>query len=73
VVTHDSDFGKIVYTQPIKFLGILYLRPGHILAEFHISTLRTLFHNNPPVEPPFIIVAENTINTVKIRVRHFEM
>ena len=27
IVTHDSDFGKIVFTQSLLFVGIVYLRP----------------------------------------------
>lgn len=71
VVTHDADFGKLVYTQAIDFTGILYLRPGHISAAFHISTLQTLLQTNPQIEAPFIVVAENTGSTVKIRIRKF--
>jgi hypothetical protein len=73
LVTHDSDSGKIVYTQPVNFVGIVYVSYGHILAGFHISTLRTLLQHNPEVDLPFIIVAKNASTTVKIRIRKLKI
>ncbi len=52
-----------------KFVGIIYLRPGHIRADFTIKTLGAIRDNAPDVTPPFILVAERTGDTVKIRVR----
>jgi hypothetical protein len=54
-----------------KFVGIIYLRPGHIRADFTIKTLEAIRDNAPEVTPPFILVAERTGNTVRIRVRQF--
>lgn len=68
VLTHDSDFGGIAVLGA-KFTGIIYLRPGHIRADFTIKTLEAIRDNAPEVTPPFILVAERTGNTVKIRVR----
>jgi hypothetical protein len=45
------------------------LRPGHIKPTFTIETMNTLFQQVVDVASPFIIVAERTANTVKIRVR----
>jgi predicted nuclease of predicted toxin-antitoxin system len=68
VLTHDSDFGGLAL-MGAKFIGIIYLRPGHIRANFTIQTLEAIRDNAPEVTPPFILVAERTGDTVKIRVR----
>lgn len=68
VLTHDSDFGGLAL-MGAKFVGIIYLRPGHIRADFTIKTLQAVRDNAPEVIPPFILVAERTGDTVKIRVR----
>ena len=52
-----------------RFVGIVYLRPGHIRADFTITTLEAIREHSPEVTPPFILVAERTGDTVKIRVR----
>ena len=69
VLTHDSDFGTLVITQDEPFIGIIYLRPGHIRAEFTIQTLRTIDGQPLDVRPPFIIVAEQRAQAVQIRTR----
>jgi predicted nuclease of predicted toxin-antitoxin system len=69
VLTHDSDFGTLVITQDEPFIGIIYLRPGHIRAEFTIQTLRTIDGQPLDVQPPFIIVAEQRAQAVQIRTR----
>ena len=68
VLTHDSDFGGMAVFGA-KFTGIIYLRPGHIRADFTIKALEAIQDNAPEVKPPFILVAERTGDTVKIRVR----
>jgi predicted nuclease of predicted toxin-antitoxin system len=68
VLTHDSDFGGLAL-MGANFVGIIYLRPGHIRADFTIKTLEAIRDNAPEVKPPFILVAERTGDTVKIRVR----
>jgi predicted nuclease of predicted toxin-antitoxin system len=70
VLTHDSDFGGLALFGA-KFVGIIYLRPGHIRADFTMKTLEAIRDNAPEVKPPFILVAERTGDTVKIRVRQF--
>jgi predicted nuclease of predicted toxin-antitoxin system len=69
VLTHDSDFGTLVITQDEPFIGIIYLRPGHIRAEFTIQTLRTIDTQPLDVQPSFILVAEQRDQTVQIRTR----
>jgi len=71
VLTHDSDFGGLVILNEQSFVGIVYLRPGHIQAEFTIETIRTLFEQVKDVQVPFIIVAERSGENVRIRLRQF--
>lgn len=70
VLTHDSDFGGLAL-MGAKFIGIIYIRPGHIRTDFTMKTLNVVRDNAPEVTPPFILVAERTGDTVKIRVRQF--
>jgi predicted nuclease of predicted toxin-antitoxin system len=71
VLTHDSDFGGLVILNEQSFVGIVYLRPGQIQAEFTIETIRTLFEQVKDVQIPFIIVAERSRENVRIRLRQF--
>lgn len=68
VLTHDSDFGGLAL-MGAKFIGIIYIRPGHIRADFTKKTLEAIRDNAPDVTPLFILVAERIGDTVKIRVR----
>jgi len=71
IITHDSDFGNIVYQKDIDFTGIIYLRPGHFLPNFTKQTIDAILEANPELNPPFILVAENKVDNVKIRIRNF--
>ncbi len=71
VLTHDSDFGGLIVLNEQAFVGIVYLRPGHIQAEFTTETIRTLFEQIQDVQTPFIIVAERSGENVRIRLRQF--
>ena len=68
VLTHDSDFGGLAL-MGAKFIGIIYIRPGHIRTEFTARTIEAIRDHAPEVTPPFILVAERTGDVVKIRVR----
>lgn len=70
VLTQDSDFGKLVYTSTVTFLGIVYLRPGHKSPDFHIQTLNAILFENLELTPPFVLVGENKTSKVKIRLRN---
>lgn len=71
IVTHDSDFGTIIFTQAADFHGISYFRPVHILPVFTIASIDVFMDVNPDLTPPFILVVENQNPNIKIRVRHF--
>ena len=68
VLTHDSDFGGLAL-MGARFIGIIFIRPGHIQTDFTVKTLQAVRDSAPDVMPPFILVAERTGDTVKIRVR----
>jgi len=69
VLTHDNDFGWLILVQEQPYIGVVYLRPGHILAKFTIETLQTIQARAIEVNPPFILVAEHSENTIRMRVR----
>lgn len=71
VVTHDADFGTLTIQQGFPFVGIVYLRPGHIGARSTIESLEQILAIDPDLAPPFVLVAKRTGNQVKIRVRSF--
>jgi predicted nuclease of predicted toxin-antitoxin system len=69
VVTHDSDFGRLAIHAGEPYVGIVYLRPGHISADFTWNTILAIQSTVESVEPPFIVVAEQRGAVVRIRVR----
>lgn len=71
ILTQDSDFGIIIYQNKIDFVGIVYLRPGHFFSDFHIRTLEVIFEQVTQLNAPFVLVADNKPENVKIRIRQF--
>ncbi len=69
IITHDSDFGRLLFSESFEFSGIIYLRPGHFNPEISIQSLKTLISQNISVKYPFIITVENNLQKVKIRIR----
>ncbi len=69
VLTHDADCGALAVAagQPVR--GIVYMRPGHIEAEFTIASLDAVLAAELDLTPPFILVAIRKHNKVRIRVR----
>lgn len=71
VVTHDDDFGKLVFRSKISFTGILYLRPGHFFPVKTVQALKRLFvQAELDCIPPFILVIEDKTTHIKIRLRN---
>ncbi len=70
IITQDQDFGRLFHTTKTQFVGIVYLRPGHIDPGFHISTINKMVEINPSLEPPFIIIGVNTNSSIRIRIRN---
>lgn len=69
VLTHDSDFGRLSLFESKAFLGIIYLRPGHISPRFTIETIQAIQKETVEIQPPFIVVAERKLENIKIRIR----
>lgn len=69
VLTHDSDFGQLAIAEGEPYLGIVYVRPGHIAVNITTETLEVVLRLALDVEPPFVIVAERRADTARVRVR----
>jgi predicted nuclease of predicted toxin-antitoxin system len=69
LLTHDRDFGRLAVLAGEPVVGIIYLRPGHISADFVLELIAALDASPYEVEPPFIVVAERKGDTVRVRVR----
>ena len=69
ILTHDLAFGKVDIRGGASFVGIVYLRPGHIAAAFVLSIIDALRETSIDVQPPFMVVAERRQTTIRVRVR----
>ena len=69
VLTHDSDFGQLALAGGQPYVGLIHVRPGHIVPSFTIATLLVLSTAGIEVDAPFILVAERRDGRVRIRVR----
>jgi predicted nuclease of predicted toxin-antitoxin system len=69
VVTHDLAFGRSAIRTGTSFVGVIYLRPGHISAAFVLAVIDALRDSNVEVQPPFIVVAERQQSVVRVRAR----
>jgi predicted nuclease of predicted toxin-antitoxin system len=69
IITQDSDFGTLIFRSIVAFYGIIYLRPGHFSPMVHIQTLQHVLKQKIEINTPFMIVAENTGNSIRIRIR----
>ncbi len=69
ILTQDNDFGQIIFTSQVDFIGIVYLRPGHFPGGKHIQTLQSILDQNINFTPRFILTAENKNDAVRIRLR----
>ncbi|KAA3658044.1 MAG: hypothetical protein DWQ04_26310 [Chloroflexi bacterium] len=69
VLTHDSDFGTLAIARQQPIIGILFLRPEHILPEFTIATIEALVTSELEVDVPFIVTAVRKGIKVRTRVR----
>ncbi len=70
VLTHDRDFGTLAVARGEPLVGIVYLRPGHIQPRFTTESIAALLARDLELNPPFLLVAKRTGQTVSIRLRH---
>ena len=69
VVTPALAFGKVENRDGASFVGIVYIRPGHISAAFVLAILDALRESSIDVQPPFIVVAERRETSIRVRAR----
>lgn len=69
VLTHDADFGLLAVRRKVPFIGVVFLRPGHIKTSFSVEALDTLRSASVDVVPPFLIVLERKQDRISIRLR----
>lgn len=69
IISQDSDFGTLIYRDGKSFSGIIFLRPGHFDSNVHIQTLQALLALPNELNSPFILVAENQGEAIRIRLR----
>ena len=68
-ITHDLAFGRTSIRAGHPFVGIVYLRPGHISPAFVLAILDALSASAVDVSPPFLVVAERREAAVRVRAR----
>jgi predicted nuclease of predicted toxin-antitoxin system len=73
ILTHDNDFGKIIFTNRIPFYSIIYLRTGHFDAGFHIPTLKSIFKKKELIGKGTLIIGHRTVDKIKIRIKQIEI
>ena len=69
VLTHDADFGTLTVSSGMQFVGIVYLRPGHVGPLPTIDSIQQLLAADPQLRPPFIVVVKRSQANVMIRIR----
>ncbi len=69
VFTHDADFGTLAILQNEPLVGLVFLRPGHIDAQFTLGTIRALLDTDLDMTPPFVLVARRRGSHLTIRLR----
>ena len=69
IITHDNDFGTLAVLAGEPIIGIVYIRPGHIDANFTIDTLAAVLNEGFELSPPFILVAHRKNSHVSMRLR----
>ncbi len=72
ILTHDNDFGKLIFTTPVSFFSIIYLRPGNFDASFHIPTLKSILKHRELITRGTLIIGHRTVHKIKIRIKQIE-
>jgi predicted nuclease of predicted toxin-antitoxin system len=69
VVTHDADFGLLAIRQGVPFVGVIFLRPGHIRGSLVLEVVDKIRRADIDAAPPFLMVAEHRRDRILIRLR----
>lgn len=72
VLTFDADFGRLVIGLRMPFIGVVFVRPGHIDSEFTLASLREADRSIDVARTPFLRVIERRSETVAMRLRYIE-
>jgi predicted nuclease of predicted toxin-antitoxin system len=70
IITHDSDFGTLVYTQNQPYYVILFVRPGHFDPNFTIETLAKLIDEDIEINPPTLITTKRVGDGITVRIKN---
>jgi predicted nuclease of predicted toxin-antitoxin system len=70
VITHDNDFGQIVHTELVDFIGIIYIKPGHLPPKHIISALEQLIKSPQMFDFPFLLTCVS-FPIFKVRLKFF--
>lgn len=55
VVTHDLAFGRDALARGTGFIGIIYMRPGHVSADFVLELFDAVEGAVRDATPPFVL------------------
>jgi predicted nuclease of predicted toxin-antitoxin system len=69
IVTHDSDFGTLAIRNDEPYVGIIYLRPGHISSKFVLEIIASVQSSAAEPDVPYILVAERKGTNIRLRIR----
>ena len=72
IITHDNDFGKIIFTENVSFHIIIYLRPGHFDGRFHIPSMQKLLLHTNFILPGSLLICQRKSNKIQIRFRQIK-
>lgn len=70
IITHDSDFGTLIYTQDQPYYVILFVRPGHFDPNFTIETLTKLIEEDIDIYPPTLITTKRVGDGITVRIKN---
>lgn len=70
VVTHDRDCGTLAFRSGVPFVGVIYIRPGHISSAWVLRMLDAVAALETSAITPFVLVAERREEQVRIRLRN---
>lgn len=72
ILTHDADFGRLAVHRGHQVVGIVYLRPGHIVPKMTIASLSAVIGGSLDLQAPFIVVAVNDGDRISMRFRSLD-
>jgi predicted nuclease of predicted toxin-antitoxin system len=72
IITQDNDFGKIIFTKSVPFFSIIYLRPGHLDAGFHIPTLKSILKRKELIIAGTLVIGSRKDDKIKIRIKQIQ-